>query len=86
VNSATNMGPLSFYGFEASAGEHITSFNWFGGGFTGITDVQLGTVGAGVPEPATWAMMLLGFLGLGATLRAHRRADRELPAVDAATA
>ena len=29
--------------------------------------------GAGaVPEPATWAMMLLGFFGLGATLRARR--------------
>jgi hypothetical protein len=27
---------------------------------------------AGVPEPATWAMMLLGFGGLGAVLR-HRR-------------
>jgi hypothetical protein len=27
----------------------------------------------GVPEPATWAMMLLGFGGLGATLRHRRR-------------
>jgi len=27
----------------------------------------------GVPEPATWAIMLLGFGGLGAALRAHRR-------------
>jgi len=36
-----------------------------------------------VPEPATWAMMLLGFLGLGAVLREHRRADRELAALAA---
>jgi hypothetical protein len=28
---------------------------------------------AAVPEPASWAMMLMGFLGLGATLRASRR-------------
>lgn len=35
-----------------------------------------GTVGAGgsvVPEPATWAMMLMGFAGLGSALRARRR-------------
>lgn len=28
---------------------------------------------AAVPEPATWAMMLIGFGGLGASLRARRR-------------
>jgi hypothetical protein len=27
----------------------------------------------GVPEPATWAMMLLGFCGLGAVMRSRRR-------------
>lgn len=27
----------------------------------------------GVPEPATWAMMLVGFGGMGALLRRHRR-------------
>lgn len=31
------------------------------------------TLGGGVPEPATWAMMLVGFGGLGAMLRRHRR-------------
>lgn len=29
--------------------------------------------GAGVPEPATWGLMLVGFGGLGAALRARRR-------------
>lgn len=31
------------------------------------------TVGGGVPEPATWALMLLGFGGAGAAMRAARR-------------
>ena len=29
---------------------------------------------AGVPEPSTWALMILGFGGMGATLRTRRRA------------
>ena len=31
------------------------------------------TVGAPVPEPATWAMMLVGFAGLGAAMRSRRK-------------
>jgi hypothetical protein len=31
------------------------------------------TLEGGVPEPASWSMMILGFLGAGATLRAARR-------------
>jgi hypothetical protein len=48
-----------------------------------ITDYNIGAWGSGHPtevvdtvhlsEPSTWAMMLLGFLGLGAALRRSRR-------------
>lgn len=34
--------------------------------------VILNPITGGVPEPATWAMMLLGFVGLGAALRRSR--------------
>jgi hypothetical protein len=37
-----------------------------GGAFTGVP---------GVPEPATWAMLLLGFGVMGGTLRARRQRD-----------
>jgi hypothetical protein len=38
----------------------------------GAVDGLAGGVGNGVPEPATWAMMLMGFGGLGALLRRRR--------------
>jgi hypothetical protein len=37
------------------------------------TSVHNATFTAYVPEPATWAMLLAGFFGVGATLRARKR-------------
>ncbi len=41
--------------------------------FTVMTNVNGVQNVAGVPEPTTWALMLVGFAGLGSTLRASRR-------------
>lgn len=79
VNSAQNLGALTFVGFQAGAGEHFTSVNYSGGNATGATDIQLGTSGA-VPEPTTWALMLTGFLGAGVALRSNRRRQVALAA------
>lgn len=38
-----------------------------------LDDMSLSGVAAGVPEPATWGLMLMGFGGMGAMLRAGRR-------------
>jgi len=42
-------------------------------GSNGKTGLIGATLGGGVPEPAAWAMMLLGFGGIGALLRNRRR-------------
>ena len=45
------------------------------GVFSTFSSGVIGTVGAGgVPEPSTWALMLVGFGGLGASLRMRRNA------------
>lgn len=41
-------------------------------GVIGFDDFSVVQSSAGAPEPATWAMMLVGFLGLGAALRARK--------------
>jgi hypothetical protein len=50
----------------------------FGGSanFIGFDDITLGsaTAGGGVPEPASWALMIGGFGLAGATLRRRRSA------------
>ena len=39
----------------------------------GLDDISVTDASGGVPEPATWAMMLTGFVGAGAALRGRRR-------------
>ena len=64
----------------AGSGEHITSMSFHVDGATTTTSPILaagqfrvgGISGGVVPEPATWALMLTGFGGLGAMLRRRR--------------
>lgn len=58
VNSAYLDGIVILWGPDASVG--------------GIDNIRYDVQGA-VPEPATWAMMILGFGGVGALLRHRRR-------------
>jgi len=52
------------------------SFLRVAGDFVAIDDLQFSTTTVpqpGIPEPATWAMMIMGFGGVGASLRSARR-------------
>ena len=40
--------------------------------FAGTVSFDAAPAGPGVPEPATWAMMLIGFFGLGSVIRRQR--------------
>lgn len=59
-------GVLQFRGTFTQLSFTDTNELWHG--FT----VGVGGVAGGVPEPATWAMMILGFGAAGATIRRRR--------------
>jgi hypothetical protein len=52
---------------------------FFGYGIDDLT-FNSGRSGGGVPEPASWTLMILGFGGVGATLRCRRRNAAEAAA------
>ena len=58
------------------ASQSVSGFNAYYGTGTGLLRAGSYTVTqvtAGVPEPATWALMLLGFGGMGLVVRRRRR-------------
>jgi hypothetical protein len=64
----------------AAIGDKVTlrlsqSFGYSVAGGASYGDNRLGsvTLGGAVPEPASWSMMILGFLGAGSALRSRRR-------------
>lgn len=59
---------------KLTAGKFLTGFSVFGysGGVTYLDDVTITTSAAPVPEPAAWAMMILGIGAIGATVRRKR--------------
>jgi hypothetical protein len=65
-----------FFNVEASLGELITSITVQanGGQLDDIRQVRLEGVASAVPEPSTWAMMILGFAGIG--FMAYRRKSK----------
>jgi hypothetical protein len=79
--ATTNPGVYAYYSVTSSTG--IGGFSFLGGSPLGNTSIDnvvvTNNVGA-VPEPSTWAMMILGFAGVG--FMAYRRKSK--PALMAA--
>lgn len=74
---ATDVNPnRTFFGLTSDTG--ITGFTLTAAGgygeFDNLTLTSARAVSAAVPEPATWAMMLIGFGGIGVAMR--RRKDK----------
>jgi hypothetical protein len=65
----------SFYRFDAGTDLHTVLLNYGSSSDAKLysTGSHEGGGGGEVPEPATWAMMLVGFGGMGAVLRRNRR-------------
>ena len=75
----------TFFAFLASNGESITNVHYSvdapPGSISTIKQVRIDLAGqfnSGVPEPGTWAMMLLGFGGIGMAMRRGRKSGRLL--------
>ena len=70
-----NQEATSFFKFDAGAGVDSFTFNR-----NGLSNAVLFQTG-GVPEPATWALMLVGFAGMGTALRRSRKMNGGLPQI-----
>lgn len=80
--SALGMSTDTFFNINAfpgflTPGTYV--WNWGSGASADKFTVNIGGVSAAVPEPSTWAMMLLGLGGVGVGLR--RRRLRAGPAI-----
>ena len=73
LNSISNMVGLTNSNISFDADNSYV--NWQGLAFDPTTVVQLDINGGNVPEPATWALMITGFVMVGVPMR-RRKAIR----------
>lgn len=78
LTSLVNVGSFAFTQFSGTvvaASDNATLSFAFrqDPSFWQFDDVSLVGGAGGIPEPASWALMLTGFLGAGAAIRANRR-------------
>jgi hypothetical protein len=83
TNSNVTVGNVNWeeftYDFTAAFSSELIEFQnaTTADNYAGLDDVSIATVTAAVPEPSIWAMMILGFAGIGAMTYRRRNALRE---------
>ena len=71
IGLSATSGGNTFFGFAFTTNSTLNSFGF--GNVPGATITATSAIPAAVPEPATWAMMLVGFGAMGVSLRRRRR-------------
>lgn len=64
-NTVADISSITFHQLSGQGGNDFAIGN--------LSLITGGMTGGGVPEPATWALMILGFGGIGASIRYKRR-------------
>lgn len=70
-NAGGNAVAPGFYGFSRSTAE-ITKVR-FSNEYIGVRNISISSASSAVPEPGTWAMMLVGFGAVGFAMRRKQR-------------
>ena len=77
LNLPVNVGGgASYFGFTDTTPFSSLTISNISNDAWGISDVSFNVFSSGVPEPSTWAMMLLGFFGTGFMIRRVNRKQR----------
>ena len=72
-SGADSSEPFAFFNFDSTAGFDRIDITQNGGGGFELDNVTIGNTPGAVPEPASWALMIIGFGATGALLRSSRR-------------
>ena len=75
--SSNNTWATETLNFIATGGSTTIEFladSFYTSEYTGLDNVNVSNVSSAVPEPSTWAMLLLGFAGVG--FMTYRRKEK----------
>ena len=78
--SALTVRLLNDSGFATGSSFINATIDGMSGGVAYVPTAGPGPGGPGVPEPATWAMLIMGFGGVGAVMRRRRAAPQAFAA------